>query len=111
MEQDNTYRKGHQFVKSYFYIQRGLNLVYDFRYLFMGILAFYYMLKLENIVWFIVMFLASIPVLILLGWFSVHKMAKVLDWLGVEYGTFWSRYSFTLQEKIISELEKLNERR
>ena len=110
METDN-YRQGHHFSKAYFYIQRGLEFVNDFKYLVAGVLAFYYVLKLNNFVWFFAMLLASIPILIVLGWFKIHKMAKVLDWLGIEYGTYWGRYQFTLQEKIIEELQKLNEPR
>lgn len=108
--QTEEYRKGHQFAKAYFYVQRGLSLVNDFRYLFAGVLAMYVLMKFDNLLWFVVMFSASIPVLILMGWFNVHKMAKVLDWLGIEYSTYFGKLSFTYQEKIIDELEKLNKK-
>ena len=105
---ENTYQKGHITGKVYFYIQRGLALVNEFKYLVAGIIAFYYMLKLDNVKWLVGIMIISFPVLFIIGWFYVHKIAKVFDWLTVEYGTHWSRYSFTLQEKIVEELEKLN---
>lgn len=105
--EENTYQKGHKITKVYFYIRQGLALANEFKYLIAGVIAFYYTLKLDNILWLFLMIIVSLPILFVAGWFAVHKMAKVLDWLGIEYGTYWSRYSFVLQERIIELLEKM----
>jgi hypothetical protein len=101
-------------IRYYFYSQRGLALFNEFRYLFMLIFGVYFALKLSNIFWFVLMFLVSIPVLCFFGWLSVHKIAKVIDWLNVEYSTHWSKYGYELQEtqnnllrKILDKLDSL----
>ena len=86
-------------VRYYFYTQRGLALVNEFRYIFMVIFGVYITLKLNNPLWLLAMFLVSMPILILLGWLSVHRMAKVIDWLNVKFSTHWQMYSYELQEK------------
>jgi hypothetical protein len=73
----------------------------------MTIFGLYVLLKLNNPVWFVAMFLLSLPVLILLGWIQVHHLAKVMDWLNIEFSTHWGRYGYELQEtqnKILSEI-------
>lgn len=95
-------------IRYYFYSQRGLALFNEFRYLFMIIFGAYVLMKLNNPVWLLVMFVISCPLLCLFGWLQVHKMAKVMDWLNVEFSTFWTRYSFDLQERQVKAVEEIN---
>ena len=95
-------------IRIYFYSQRGLALFNEFRYLFMLIFGIYVMFKLNNPIWLLVMFLVSCPILIVLGWYQVHHMAKVINWLDVEFASYWSRYSFELQERQVKALEEIN---
>jgi len=106
----NQYLKGKKngLIRQYFYLKKGLDLVNDLKYVGAGIFALYFTLQLSNPLWLIGMFVISIPILIILGWIFIHHMSKVLDWLGIEFATYWSRYSFTLQESILEQLKKLN---
>ena len=95
-------------IRYYFYSQRGLALFNEFRYLFMLIFGAYIIFKLNNPLWLGVMFITSLPLLILIGYVSVHYISKVVDWLNIEFATYWSRYSFNLQERIADTLEEIN---
>ena len=112
MENSEKYWDGpkNKAIRYYFYVQKGLELLNEFRYLIMSIFAIYYALKLTNI-WLIpIMFLLAIPALTLFGWLSVHHMRKVMEYLGIEFATHWARYTYELQEKQIKLLEQLNEK-
>lgn len=97
-------------VRYYFYIQRGLALLNEFRYLIMAILAVYAILDLK--IWWImpVMFFVSIPVLIVLGWVYTHRMAKVMDYLNTHYSTHFSKYNIQLQEEQLDILREIKEK-
>lgn len=109
IEKDKRYMDGfwNKCVRYYFYMQRGLGLLNEARYLIMAILAIYAILKLENFWLMPLMFFASLPILMALGYLSVHHMSKVMDYLSVHYGTHFSRYSVELQEKILDVLDKI----
>jgi hypothetical protein len=95
-------------VRYYFYSQRGLALFNEFRYLFMLLFGIYVLLKLQNPIWLLVMFLTALPLLIGFGWLQVHHMAKIINWLDVEFASYWSRYSFELQERQVKAIEEIN---
>lgn len=105
----NDYWNGttNKIVRFYFYIQRGLLFLNEFRYLIMAILAIYALLKMDNPWMMLLMFVVAIPVLTILGWIYTHKMAKVMDFLNVQYSTHWTRYSFELQEKQVELLKRV----
>jgi len=112
MENHDKYWKGkkNKAIRYYFYIQKGLELLNEFRYLIMSIFAIYYALKMDNI-WLIpLMFIIALPVLIFFGWLSVHHMKKVTEYLQIQFSTHWARYQFYLLEKQITLLETLNEK-
>lgn len=110
---DIQYKEGitNKLIRYYFYSQRGLTLFNEFRYLFMLIFGIYITLKLTNPIWLIIMFSISLPLLILIGYIAVHHVGKVVDYLNVQYSTYWSKYGFELQEnqnKILNNiLEKI----
>lgn len=114
----NKYWEGNKnkAVRWYFYAQKGLALFNEFRYLFMLIFGVYYTLRMTHIIWLVIMFAVSLPLLILMGWAYVHHIAKVLDWLSIEFATHWGRYGYDLQEKqnallkeILEENKKMKE--
>lgn len=94
-------------IRYYFYMQRGLALLNEFRYLIMAIFALYIMFKLDNPVLLIVMFLVAVPILVALGYLCVHHIAKVIEYLNIQYATYWSKYSIGLQEKQLKLLEDI----
>jgi|ERR1035437_903274 hypothetical protein len=94
-------------IRYYFYTNTGLNVFNNFKYLVGAILAIYWMLHLKNPIVLLVMFLISIPALGVIGYYSIHHINKVMDWLGVRFGTFYSLYSIKLQEEIRDAVKKL----
>ncbi|NJO00409.1 MAG: hypothetical protein HC880_00840 [Bacteroidia bacterium] len=110
-DKHDQYWKGrrNKAIRFYFYTQKGLSLLNEFRYLIMTILAVYALLKLDNPLYMVLMFFGSVPVLIALGWLAVHKIDKVIEYLNIQYATHWSRYQVDLQEQILAELKQLNQ--
>lgn len=102
--------KTNKAIRFYFYSQRGLALFNEFRYLFMVIFGVYVILKLNNPLLFVLMFLISIPILCFFGWLAVHKIAKVIDWLNIEFSTHWGRYGYELQERQNRILEEIRDK-
>lgn len=97
-------------IRMYFYQQRGLGLFNEFRYLLMLIFGAYVLLKLNNPIFLILMFLVSLPIITVIGYFQVHHMAKVINWLDVEFASYWSRYSFELSERNVKALESIEKK-
>ncbi len=108
MKENKLYWDGNKnkIIRYYFYVQRGLALFNEFRYLFMVIFGIYFALKLTNPAWFVLMFVVSVPLLIIAGWVSVHHIGKVIDYLTIEFSTHFSRYQYTLLEEIRDEIKK-----
>lgn len=100
-EYQKTYDKGllNHGVRAWFYLQRGLNLVNEFKYLVAGIFALYYTLQLEDYRLMIVLFVVAIPVLTFVGWFHTFKMAKALEWTQMMFSSYFARYNVDLAEK------------
>lgn len=102
--------KENKAIRYYFYCQRGLGVINDFRNVAFLIFAGYFALKLDNILWMGAMFLGSLPFLILIGWYSVHRMGNVIDWLNIKFSTHYGIRQFTLQEEILEELKTINKK-
>lgn len=110
-EAQNKYLGGrlNRLVRIYFYLQRGLTLVNEFKYLIAGIFAAYYLTGVDSYFWLVGMFIFSILVLILVGHVWVHYAMKPMEWFGVEFGTYFSRYTIDIQEKQIALLVEIKE--
>ena len=102
-EYTKTYDKGllNHGVRAWFYLNKGLDLINQFKYLIAGILAIYYMFKLDSYVILMLIFIISIPILTFCGWFYTHKMAKALEWTGMVFSSYFSRYNIDMAEKNI----------
>lgn len=100
-EYTKTYDRGllNHSVRAWFYLRHGLEMMNEFKYLVAGILAFYYTLKLDSLWWLIGIFVVSIPVLIFVGFFYTHKMAKALEWTSMMFSSYFARHNVDLQEK------------
>lgn len=97
-------------VKIYFYISKGVSIVNEFKNLFMLIFGLYFALKLSSWWWLVIMFLISLPILLLIGWVVVHKMAKIMEWLSIKHGTHYAIRQFTMQEEVLRNLEEINKK-
>lgn len=98
---------GNKVIRYYFYSQRGLALFNEFRYLFMLIFGIYITMKLTNPFWLVGMFTVSVPLLCVVGYVSVHHVSKVMDWLSIEFSTYWGRRSYTLLEDQVKHLKEI----
>ena len=96
-------------IRYFFYCNRGLDTFNSFRYVLMAIFGIYYTLHLHQPVWLILMFVISIPILIITGYYSVHHVGKVIDWLNVKFSTHYGKYSIELQESVVSTLKDIRE--
>jgi len=99
MKQNYLKGKENFFIRMYFYLNSGLTIVNNFRNLILGIFALYYTLKLTNPLWLVGMFILSVPVLIVIGNYNVHRMAKVNEWLSMKFSTHFGIKQFEYIEK------------
>lgn len=97
-----------QLIRIYYYLQKGLDLLNEFKYLGAGILAIYYLLNLEGYRWMIGMGVISVPILIIAGYFWTHKANKTVEYFGLKYASHFQQYNIRMQEKQIYLLEQLN---
>lgn len=95
-------------IRYYFYINTGLNVFNNFKYLVAGIFGLYLMLHMKNPWLLLIMSGVSVPILFIIGYYSIHHINKVQDWLSVKFGTTYAIYNIELLESIRDELKKLN---
>ena len=103
-------------VRYYFYVQKGLALLNELRYLVMAIMGIYVIFKFNNPLLMPLMFFASVPILVFFGWLDVHHMAKIMEFLNIKYSTHYSKRNYDLQEErnilikeLLKELKNQNE--
>ena len=108
--EDARYLTGavNRLIRYYFYLNKGLDVVNQFRNLILGIVGVYIALELKNWGWLAGMFSISIPVLIVVGYYSVHRISKVSDWLGTRFGSHYSIRSFDYQRAQYELLKEIN---
>lgn len=97
-------------IRYWFYILKGLDTFNNFKYLIGAIFALYWTLKMNNPLILVGMFCICIPILFIVGYYTVHHIGKVVDWLNVEYSTYWSRKSMEWQERQVKALESIEEK-
>lgn len=111
---DQKYLSGFQnrMIRYYFYISRGLDILNAFRNLFLGIGALYIALKIDQPLWIVVMVIVSLIILLISGYYNVHKLAKMQEWLSMRFSTHFGIKSFNYTEEqnkllkgILKELE------
>jgi len=88
------------FIKIYFYLNQGVNILNNFRNLFLAIFGVYFTLKLDNPLLLVVMFIVAVPTLVVIGYINIHKIAKKSDELNTKYGTFYTIKQYQLIEEI-----------
>ena len=106
--QQHEHWKGtrNKLIRYYFYINTGLNVFNNFKYLVAAIIGIYWTLHLHTPILILAMFIACIPVLGIIGYYSIHHVNKVIDWLSVKFGSHYGIYQIKLLEDIRNELIK-----
>lgn len=96
-------------IRYYYYLEHGLNILNEFRNLFLGILAIYIALKLTNPLLMVAMFVPCLLVLTIVGYYNVHKLNKVKEWLGMRYSTYYGIKNFNFQQGQYQMLKEIKE--
>ena len=96
-------------IRFYFYTQKGLTLLNEFRYLLMAVFAVYFALKIDNILLIPLMVLMSVPVLMFFGWLAVYKIDRVIEFLNTRFATHFTMYNIRLQEDKLAELKTIRQ--
>ncbi len=110
-EEDRRYLNGTQnkLIRFYFYTERGLDILNIFRNLFLGILAIFVALKLTNVFWIAAMIVPSIMILVVVGYYNVHKLSKMKEWLGMRFSTHYGLRAFNYQEDQVKVLKEIRD--
>lgn len=106
---DAQYLQGRQnwWIRMFYYLKSGNNVLNEFRYLILGIMGMYAILDLVNPLWLVGMFVIAIPVLIVLGYYWVHRMAKVTEWLSIKFSTHFGIKQYRITEDTLKELRAI----
>lgn len=97
-------------IRYYFYLTKGLEVLNLFRNLFLGILAIYIALKWDNVLLLPALLIPSLVVLTIAGYYAVHHMSKVTEWLNMRFGTHYGINSYNLsqeQNHLLKEIRDL----
>lgn len=94
-------------IKFWFYLNNGNIVTGNFKSLFLGIIALYFTLKLTSPLLMVIMFLVSIPILTIIGYYNIHHVAKISDQLATKYGTHYGIKQFEFIEKQTQLLQEL----
>ncbi len=108
---DSKYMPGlhNRLIRYYFYLNRGLDMLNQSRNLFLGIFAAYFALKLDNVWILAAMFFPSVLLLMIAGYYSTHHMSKVLDWVGIRFGSHYAMKNYNLQEENVRLLAEIRD--
>jgi hypothetical protein len=99
-----------KFIRWYYYLNTGLGLVNDWKYIAAFILGLYYTLKLVQPMIMVVIFLVVVPILMFIGWLKVNHIAKPYDWYGTQFTSYWAKHGYELQEDTLKVLKEINEK-
>lgn len=102
--------KENWFIRMYFYVMQGLLIVNNFRNLVLGIFGLYVILKFTNPLWLILMFIVSLPILIIIGWYNVHRMAKPIEKISMEKSTHYAIKQYNYQERQTELLQEISDK-
>ncbi len=91
-------------IRYYYYMNNGLSILNQFRNLFLGIFALYVILHLTNPFLIVLMFLAACPLLAIAGYYEIHKMSKVMEWIGLRFSSHYAIRQFNYQQAIYETL-------
>jgi len=97
---DPKYLEGKEnwLIRMYFYCSNGLGILNEFRNLFLGILGLYIALKLDNYFIAIGLFVVCVIILTIVGYYTIHKVSKVREWLGMRFGTHFGIKTFNYNQ-------------
>lgn len=110
-ELDKKYIEGthNHVMRYYYYLNKGLDILNQFRNLFLGIIAVYFTLHLTNPVWLGAMFLPALLLLTVAGYYSVHYLSKMQEWLNLRFSTHFGIRQFNYTEGSYELLKEIRD--
>ena len=105
--------KTNQIVRLWVYLNRGLDVANQLKYVVAGILALYVILKFTNPVWIAVMFVVSLQILALIGRWHLYNATKPQEYITtIKTVTGYNNYNMQIMivkllKEIKQELKKL----
>lgn len=109
IENDRRYMRGvwNFFIRCYYYLEQGLNVLNTFRNLIYAIAAIAIALKIVDYRYMVIMFLAALPPLAIIGYITVHKVNKNKEWINIRFSTHYALEQFNLTKRIAESLERM----
>ncbi len=106
---DEKFMKGaeNRAIRYYYYLNNGLGILNQFRNLILGIFALYVVLKLENPFFMVLMFALACPFLITLGYYEIHRMNKVMEWIGLRFSSHYAIRQFNYNQGQYEALQEI----
>ncbi len=98
-----------KFIRYYYYLNNGLAILNNFRNLFFGIFALYFTFHLTNPFLLAALLIPGVLILTAVGYYSIHRMNKVQEWLGMRFATHYGIRSFNYQQGQYEEARKIRE--
>lgn len=95
------------FVRLLTYSKVGVNQLNDYKYVGATIFGLYYTFKLENPIWLFVMVIISLPLILLLGRWWLHKGAKSSEYVTTQKGTVLGYGAYNAQIEIVDRLDEI----
>ena len=92
----------------WYYFIKGLEIFDKFKYFFIVFGGLYYLIGKKHLVLMVAISVGAIPIILALGFFTVHKLAGVLDYLNTKFSTYSALKQIELLEEIRDELRKQN---
>ncbi len=111
-EYDDLYFPGieNRAIRYYYYLNAGLGIVNNFRNVFLGIIGLYFVLKLDNWMLLVAMFIPTLIILSIVGYFVIHRVNKVQEWLGLRFATHYGIKQFNYTEGSYELLKEINQK-
>ncbi len=110
-EHDALYLPGleNRLTRYYFYLRNGLNVINESRNLILAILGVYIALKWDNWLLLPLMFVVSVLILLVVGFYATHKANKVLEWLGTRFGSHYAIRQYNINQETLDVLKEIRD--
>lgn len=92
-------------VRLWTYLYRGLDFINQGRYLIIGILGIYALLKFTNPLWMAGMFIIAVPILIVLGRWHLYRVSKVQEFVTTIKGSVLGYNSYNVSVEGVELLQ------
>lgn len=94
-------------IRYYYYLNTGLGILNQFRNLFLGIFGLYVVLHLSNPFLLVLMLIPSVVGLTILGYYNVHTMNKVMEWIGIRFSSHYAIRQFNYHQGTYELLDEI----